>query len=459
MSAPTLASTATGSERTERLLNLSDGVFAIAITFLALDLGEIPETLGVSVSSADFVFQNVGHYAVYIACFAVVGFIWLRHHLVFRYVKDRTAVITWLNAVLLMLVAALPFPASILGDTGRLGLALLLILAPMATIALILWIIWEYARWKNLAISSDDPTTTAYLRATLVTSPIVLSVACLLAVINWLTGVEAWWWAAVASVLMLWVLHWLVARKWPAPRPVDVSASSLKGHVQSLKERSDKAVRDLSLVKKLRNGSDAARLIVFTDAVVAIAVTILALQLKAPSGVEFTNESLLELLWALPWWSYILTFLLITLFWLGHVHLFEDVKVADPILLNLNLLFLMFLAFLPIPTEMVGKDQGRDTGALVFYLFCLGLTSMPLAFMNLHARLGQRLTTSTRISGSTVELYVAGLWLAVGFFVAALLIALTGNGFWGNVATAAILMRRRGLRLIFGKAAVDDESG
>ena len=81
---------------------------------------------------------------------------------------------------------------------------------------------------------------------------------------------------------------------------------------------------------------------------VAIAVTILALQLRPPPTTEAINdETILENLYAVPAWTYFVTFVLISLFWRGHVRIFTYLQGADPVVLWLNLFFLMFMSFLP----------------------------------------------------------------------------------------------------------------
>lgn len=99
-----------------RVLALSDGVFAIALTLLVLDI-RIPD----EVHGADFLRALSGlepAIAGYLISYLVIGVLWLAHHRLFRELRVRHARIMSLNMVLLALVALLPFPSSLLAKHG-----------------------------------------------------------------------------------------------------------------------------------------------------------------------------------------------------------------------------------------------------------------------------------------------------------------------------------------------------
>lgn len=99
-----------------RLLALSDGVFAIAMTLLVLDI-RIPD----EVRGDDFLRAMAGlepAIAGYLISYLVIGVLWLNHHRLFRRLQVRHSRIMALNVVLLGLVALLPFPSSLLAKHG-----------------------------------------------------------------------------------------------------------------------------------------------------------------------------------------------------------------------------------------------------------------------------------------------------------------------------------------------------
>jgi uncharacterized membrane protein len=57
--------------------------------------------------------------------------------------------------------------------------------------------------------------------------------------------------------------------------------------------------------------------------------------------------------------SYVISFLVILSFWMAHHSIFSAIRGYDKVLIWLNLLFLMFVAFLPFPTSLLG-DYGNQ---------------------------------------------------------------------------------------------------
>jgi len=98
---------------TERVEAFSDGVFAIAITLLVLDLA-IPE------SEISHLWRGIAHlwpgYLGYVTSFLTIGGIWLDHHGIFRRMRYANSAVMRLNLLLLMAVAFLPFPTRLMAQ-------------------------------------------------------------------------------------------------------------------------------------------------------------------------------------------------------------------------------------------------------------------------------------------------------------------------------------------------------
>lgn len=94
-----------------RLEAFSDGVFAIVITLLILDV-RLPAGSGVSLEALELLWPKV---AAFVLSFVVVGVYWVAHHSMMHFIEsvDRNAL--WLNLLLLLCVVFIPFPASFLG--------------------------------------------------------------------------------------------------------------------------------------------------------------------------------------------------------------------------------------------------------------------------------------------------------------------------------------------------------
>jgi uncharacterized membrane protein len=118
-----------------RVLALSDGVFAIAATLLALDL-RVPEGLD-SRALHDVLRGLVPSLGGYAIAFLVIGLLWLGHHDLFGAIRRTPRQIAAANIALLGLVALLPFPSSMLADYGDESIVMITYAANVAAIALV----------------------------------------------------------------------------------------------------------------------------------------------------------------------------------------------------------------------------------------------------------------------------------------------------------------------------------
>jgi uncharacterized membrane protein len=100
---------------TGRLETFSDGVFAVAITLLVLDIHP-PAGVG----SASGLWRSLGdlwpHYAAYAVSFLVIGIVWVNHHAVMDLIARADRQLAFLNLLLLMAVAIIPFATALLAD-------------------------------------------------------------------------------------------------------------------------------------------------------------------------------------------------------------------------------------------------------------------------------------------------------------------------------------------------------
>ncbi|MCD0481924.1 DUF1211 domain-containing protein [Streptacidiphilus sp. ASG 303] len=103
-----------------RVEAFSDGVFAIAITLLILEI-KVPPHAGDHLWRA--LAQQWPSYAAYVVTFLVIGIMWANHHTVFGYVARVDRTLVFLNLLLLLVVAALPWPAALLAEYLRDGRA------------------------------------------------------------------------------------------------------------------------------------------------------------------------------------------------------------------------------------------------------------------------------------------------------------------------------------------------
>jgi uncharacterized membrane protein len=129
------------------------------------------------------------------------------------------------------------------------------------------------------------------------------------------------------------------------------------------------------------------RLEAFSDGVIAIVITLLVLEIRVPevtSGREL-RPALVHLLPKLA--AYVISFLVLAVWWVSHHHLIEQVKTVDRGVLWLNNLFLLALAFIPFPTALMGEYPRQPEGAVIYGLTC---TLAGLTFFALRAYAGSK---------------------------------------------------------------------
>jgi uncharacterized membrane protein len=103
---------------TDRTESFSDGVFAVAITLLVLDLGVGTVRRGELASALG---REWPHYATFVVSFLTIGIIWANHHAMFDRIVRVDRALVLLNLLLLMSVTAIPFPTKLLASYLREG--------------------------------------------------------------------------------------------------------------------------------------------------------------------------------------------------------------------------------------------------------------------------------------------------------------------------------------------------
>ena len=137
-------------------------------------------------------------------------------------------------------------------------------------------------------------------------------------------------------------------------------------------------------------GRELDRIVFFSDAVFAIAITILVLDIRVPYGLS-PAELPAEVLGLWPkYLSYVVSFLVLAIYWQAHHRVFRPIRGYDGTLVWLNFLFLMAVAFLPFPTSLLG-EYGREQVSVVNYAANAAVASLLLSAISWYAGRGHRL--------------------------------------------------------------------
>ncbi len=143
--------------RTGRFEAFSDGVFAIAITLLVLDIA-------VPTGAADHLLPAVAAqwpvYLAYFISFSTIGAIWLAHSAITDYLERTDPILSRLNLLLLLFVSFLPFPTRMLAEyTGEeLGerVAVTLYGVNLLLAAVLVSVLWRYSLREGLVRPDAD---------------------------------------------------------------------------------------------------------------------------------------------------------------------------------------------------------------------------------------------------------------------------------------------------------------
>ena len=165
---PERSELARGERECSRIEAFSDGVFAIAITLLVLDLMQIPPGAA-GESLAQVYLQHWERFLAFLIGFCTIMVCWINHHHMFKYIRRFDSRLMWLNAFLLCLVTIAPFPTAILaryigkggnGAIATFGFGYFLMAVAYNGV-------WSYAYGHDLLVKDGDRDFLLAIRTTI----------------------------------------------------------------------------------------------------------------------------------------------------------------------------------------------------------------------------------------------------------------------------------------------------
>lgn len=204
------------TEGLDRITMFSDGVFAIAITLLVLEI-HVPDLTGHEGQLTDelwkLLWPKIGTYAI---SFLVIGTFWAGHHRLFLHIKRYDRRLIWLNNFYLMLVAFQPFPTAVLGEYGSQTAAVVFYSAVQILTTLFRLAVWVYATFHHRLV--DDDLDDRYILSTTLTilsTIVIFGITIGLAFIN--ADLAKYFW------LFLAVDNFIIGLIYPAGRRAGLS--------------------------------------------------------------------------------------------------------------------------------------------------------------------------------------------------------------------------------------------
>jgi uncharacterized membrane protein len=193
--------------------------------------------------------------------------------------------------------------------------------------------------------------------------------------------------------------------------------------------------------------TDLGRIIAFSDGVIAVAITLLVLNLEVPvlpSGrVDELDDKLWDLLPSLA--AYALAFALVGRYWVIHHRFFERLRAFDGRLMALNLAFLALIALMPFSTDLADRYNKEPIATAVFGA-TLGVAALVHLAMIRHALSGELFHEERRSTGEPFGGAIT-LALAVVFLVSvplAFLSTLLAHVVWLSAIVVRYPFRRFG---------------
>jgi TMEM175 potassium channel family protein len=169
-----------------RLEALTDGVFAIVLTLLVLDI-RVPEIPPAKVSEElmtrlFLLWPKILGYAI---SFVILGVYWVGHHAIFHYIRRSDRVLLWLNMFFLMAVAFVPFSAALFSAYGRQPTAVRIYGYNQLAAGLCLYAQWWHAtRGRRLVDRDLDPRVVRAAGLRILTAPALYTGAIVLAFVQ-----------------------------------------------------------------------------------------------------------------------------------------------------------------------------------------------------------------------------------------------------------------------------------
>jgi TMEM175 potassium channel family protein len=188
---------------TGRIEAFSDGVFAIAITLLVLDIG-------VPASEFDDLWRGIAHewpaYLGYATSFVTIGGLWIAHHGIFRRLAFANTSVMRVNLLLLMAVSFLPFPTRLMAEairnTDAERAAVIFYGLSLLVISLLFWALWKaVARDRELIHPDVGPAEIAAVSQK--TTPTIGFYVAVIALAAILPKVAAFGYLVIAIVALL----------------------------------------------------------------------------------------------------------------------------------------------------------------------------------------------------------------------------------------------------------------
>lgn len=196
------------TDKPDRLISLSDGIFGFAMTLLAINVA-LPE-IGRAATPAqvtEHVLDLLPEFIVFATSFLLVGMYWVVHRRAFRYIIKTDATLTWLNLLQLLFVAFLPVATGLYDTFNFVPIVGLVYGSTLVVIGVIGHAVWRHATKGRRLVQPDlDPELVRYFKFR---GELVIAIFVLFTILGYLSPEYGLW-----VPLLLLVTYPFIARAY-----------------------------------------------------------------------------------------------------------------------------------------------------------------------------------------------------------------------------------------------------
>ena len=137
----------------DRIISFSDADIAVAVTLLVVQV-QMPESVPAD-QLPQALRELIPTFTSYVFSFYIVAVYWIEHHRMFKYIKRYDDGLIWLNLLLLMLIAVVPFATNLLDTHSGEQIVVFLYAALIAAVGLLTTGMWWYATHGHRLVDKD----------------------------------------------------------------------------------------------------------------------------------------------------------------------------------------------------------------------------------------------------------------------------------------------------------------
>lgn len=168
-----------------RLIAISDGVFAVALTLLVLEI-RVPVLDAIHSENAlieQFV-ELKEKFLVYLLAFMTTGIFWVGHAAQYKHIEKSDRNLNWINLLFLLFVTTLPFTTAFLGDYTQFKFPVFIYWINILMMGVMLYINWAYAYNKGFINDETKDTVNDPIRKRIIVAQSLYAFGALLCFIS-----------------------------------------------------------------------------------------------------------------------------------------------------------------------------------------------------------------------------------------------------------------------------------